>query len=162
MPYRNYEDATVRNNIRKARARHAQLKQLLNGKSSLTLKAPLRLWKACLMPVVFYGLHANYCTGVTEHGACLVHVAVTKQLKAQANSPVHITRAPTTKLFARPLVRDPISFLCNLCTLHDKLTVSCLRTAHWQWLHMLNALVDCLPNYLHSQRRRLKQFFLRM
>ncbi|CAE7462527.1 jockey\pol [Symbiodinium natans] len=98
ISYKNFEDATVRRNIRKAQHRYHQLRKLLNGHHSLTQHTRLRLWRACLEPIFYYALHV---VGVTKSGSRLLHTALVKQLRAVCASPVHITRESTADLLGR-------------------------------------------------------------
>ncbi|CAE7218000.1 unnamed protein product [Symbiodinium natans] len=98
IAYHNFEDATLKRNIRKAQGRYQQLRKILNGHHNLTQTTRLRLWRACIEPIFYYALHT---TGITKQGSHLLYTALIKQLRAIGASPVHITHESSTDLLAR-------------------------------------------------------------
>ena len=119
VSYRQFEDATVKRNISRAKQRYGQLRRVLTTRSVLHPVHRLRLWRACLESVFLYGLPA---VGVTPHGLHLLQVSMTKQIRAVLRSPVHITHESNQALWHRTGLTETGSLLAHRClSLQDRL-----------------------------------------
>ncbi|CAE7364632.1 unnamed protein product, partial [Symbiodinium sp. CCMP2592] len=100
---------TVQHRTQLAWAAWTRLRPLLTGAQAPALELRLRLWRACIPPILLYGLDCMPLSGKLLHE---VQRLLTRQLRAVARSQAHITHETTAALHARlrvPFAADILS-----------------------------------------------------
>ena len=92
-----------------------RLRPLLTSAQAPSLRHRLRLWRACIPPILLYGMD---CMPVTGRVLRMLQGVLTRQLRAVAKSQAHITQETTFSLHSRlriPLVLDVLKRAASKC-----------------------------------------------
>ena len=108
ISYENFEDSTVHHRITAARATFGRLRKALTSRSSLSCKARVNLWKACVGTTLYYSLAS---VGVTLNGLQKVRVLVQQQLRAISRMPTHLTKVSNQELLEQLGVIEPGTYI---------------------------------------------------
>ena len=88
ISYDSFADATVHRRIVSARATYGRLRKILTSRSSMSVRARIQLWRACVGAALFYAIDSS---GVTLSGLRKIRVLVQKHLRASTRSLTHLT-----------------------------------------------------------------------
>ena len=108
LSYENFADATTHHRIVSARATYGRLRKILTSRSSLSEKARIQLWRACVGAALFYSLDSS---GVTLSGLHKIRVLVQKHLRAITRTPAHLTHISNQALLDKYGVPEPGTYL---------------------------------------------------
>ena len=85
-----------------------KLRPLLTSKDAPGLRCRFRIWQACVPPTLLYGLAA--CP-LRPRDVQALRQLCTRQLRALARAPAHLTRESNSALYARLRAKDPLQIL---------------------------------------------------
>ena len=105
ITYGDVVQLTARHRTQLAWTAWGRLRPLLSAQAP-SLRHRLRLWRACIPPILLYGMD---CMPITGSVLRLLQGVLTRQLRAVAKSPAHLTQETTLNLHSRlrvPLVLD--------------------------------------------------------
>ena len=111
LAYARCAERTLHHNMQVAQQRFNSMRKFLTGRHKLVLTQRVRLWKACILPMLTSTLEV---VGVAAADAPRISTFVQKQLRAIARSPAHLTHETNEALHARLAVPDV------LCLLHQR------------------------------------------
>ena len=106
--YHRFEDATADWRVTQARANYQRVRHILNSRRHLSLNRRVSAWRAIVWPSLKYGVAA---TGLTKRGLCRMKGVMMRQIRAMANSPVHLTGESNDKLLRRLHLDDVLTCL---------------------------------------------------
>ena len=92
-----------------------RLRPLLTSAQAPSLRHRLRLWRACIPPILLYGMD---CMPITGSVLRLLQGVLTRQLRAVAKSQAHLAQETTLSLHSRlrvPLVLDVLKRAASKC-----------------------------------------------
>ncbi|CAE7215889.1 unnamed protein product, partial [Symbiodinium natans] len=98
LSYQAYEKATVLHRLAQSKAAYHRLRPVLTSKSTLNQRERLRVWQVCVLSCLRYGLDS---IPLTQGLLKLIQVQCARQIRAITRSPVHLSREPTARLYAR-------------------------------------------------------------
>ena len=144
LSYISFEKETVRYRMQQCAAAFSRLRRVLTSKSGLRTSDRVRLWTVCVRTCLLYGLDN---VPLTPSLAAKLRVQCTRQIRAIARSPVHLTRETTEQLFARLSVKDTLVVLCEMLPgRDDSLTQCSVTTVSLAWtLRVREACLRCIP-----------------
>ena len=108
LAYDNYMDVTVQHRIVTARATYGRLRKVLTSRSTLSIRARIHLWKACVGAALFYALDSS---GVTLSGLHKIRVLVQKHIRAISRQPAHVTHVGNQELLTKLGVPEPGAYI---------------------------------------------------
>ena len=108
LSYDGFADATVHHRIVSARATYGRLRRILTSRSSMSVRARVQLWRACVGAALFYAIDSS---GVTLSGLRKIRVLVQKHLRAITRSPTHLTHLSNQALLDKFGVPEPGAYI---------------------------------------------------
>ncbi|CAE7357226.1 unnamed protein product [Symbiodinium sp. CCMP2592] len=108
ISFARFEEYTAAHRRQAGMATYHRLRQHLHSKRAWPLHKRIRLWKAYILPTVFYALTAS---GLTDKSASMIRVELIKQLRAIAGSPRHLTLEPDAQFLERLGLESPLQML---------------------------------------------------
>ncbi|CAE7249989.1 unnamed protein product [Symbiodinium sp. CCMP2592] len=108
ISFARFEEYTAAHRRQAGIATYHRLRQHLHSKRAWPLHKRIRLWKAYILPTVFYALTAS---GLTDKSASMIRVELIKQLRAIAGSPRHLTLEPDAQFLERLGLESPLQML---------------------------------------------------
>ena len=102
ISYHDPVSCSIAHRLQAAWTAWGHLRPMLTSANAPCLKLRLKLWLTCLPAVLLYGLHTLALS--TRHVDKL-QAALTRQLRALARSPVHLSRESTEALHSRLRVK---------------------------------------------------------
>ena len=85
-----------------------RLRKFLMAKRTVSFKRRLALWKSTVIPSMFYAVTAS---GLDRRGYDLIRIQMTKQVRAIANSPRHLTLESDNDFWRRIGIPNPLQLL---------------------------------------------------
>ncbi|CAE7206611.1 unnamed protein product [Symbiodinium sp. CCMP2592] len=110
ISFARFEEYTAAHRRQAGIATYHRLRQHLHSKRAWPLHKRIRLWKAYILPTVFYALTAS---GLTAKSASMIRVELVKQLRAIAGSPRHITLEPDAQFLEGLGLESPLQLLVH-------------------------------------------------
>ncbi|CAE7790745.1 unnamed protein product [Symbiodinium sp. CCMP2592] len=108
ISFARFEEYTAAHRRQAGIATYHRLRQHLHSKRAWPLHKRIRLWKAYILPTVFYALTAS---GLTAKSASMIRVELVKQLRAIAGSPRHLTLEPDAQFLEGLGLESPLQLL---------------------------------------------------
>ena len=108
ISFRQLSTPTVQHRRQIVAAAWSRLKPVLCKRSSLSLQHKVKIWRACIPPMMQHGLTASH---VRSDDFQRVRTMLIKQLRAIAKSPVHLYHESTQDLLSRLQIPDPWDML---------------------------------------------------
>ncbi|CAE7235660.1 Pol, partial [Symbiodinium sp. CCMP2456] len=124
--YTGFELQALRHRQKAAAQNRQRLLKFLHSKI-LSLRQRTRLYRACVVSSLLYGLHA---VGVTTQMLRDIEASDSRALRAIARSPAHLYHESTVKLRQRLQVESPTAILCKLLKKRCRV---CADHEHRQW-----------------------------
>ena len=103
ISFDRFEEYTAAHRCQAGVATYHRLRKHLHSKRAWPLHKRLRLWKAYVLPTVFYALSAS---GLTAKSAAQIRIELVRQLRAIAGRPRHLTLESDTQ-FLESIGMDP-------------------------------------------------------
>ncbi|CAE7725435.1 unnamed protein product [Symbiodinium sp. CCMP2592] len=110
ISFGRFEELNATHRCQAGIATYNRLRQHLHSKRTWPLAKRLRLWKAYVLPTVFYSLTAS---GLTEKGASCIRVALLRQLRAIAGRPRHLTLESDAQFLLNLGMPTPLQLLID-------------------------------------------------
>ncbi|CAE7830781.1 unnamed protein product [Symbiodinium sp. CCMP2592] len=102
ISYQQPAASSITHRIQAAWTAYGHLRPLLTCANAPRLSLRLKLWAACIPAVLTYGLHV---LNLTERQINQLQAVATRQLRAVAKAPSHLTHETTEALYARLKVK---------------------------------------------------------
>ncbi|CAE7778052.1 unnamed protein product, partial [Symbiodinium sp. KB8] len=108
ISFDRFEEYTADHRCQAGIATYHRLRKHLHSKRAWPLHKRIRLWKAYVLPTVFYALTAS---GLTSNGAARLRIELVRQLRAIAGRPRHITLESDAQFMSSIGVEPPLQAL---------------------------------------------------
>ena len=108
ISFRQLSTPTMQHRRQIVAAAWSRLKPVLCKRSSLSLQHKVKIWRACIPPMMQHGLTTSH---IRSDDFQKVRTMLIKQLRAIARSPVHLYHESTQELLSRLRVPDPWDML---------------------------------------------------
>ena len=108
ISFDRFEEYTADHRCQAGIATYHRLRKHLHSKRAWPLHKRIRLWKAYVLPAVFYALTAS---GLTHKGAARIRIELVRQLRAIAGRPRHITLESDAQFLDSIGVEPPLQIL---------------------------------------------------
>ncbi|OLP75311.1 LINE-1 reverse transcriptase-like [Symbiodinium microadriaticum] len=108
ISFDRFEEYTADHRCQAGIATYQRLRKHLHSKRAWPLHKRIRLWKAYVLPTVFYALTAS---GLTSNGAARLRIELVRQLRAIAGRPRHITLESDTQFLDSIGMEPPLQIL---------------------------------------------------
>ena len=110
ISYADFENQNAKHRVQAGKVAFQRLRPYLMNRRALSFAKRVALWKATVVSSTFYGITAS---GITPKGLDLMRVTLTKQVRAMANSPRHLTLESDRDFWQRLRLKAPADLLLD-------------------------------------------------
>ncbi|CAE7465707.1 pol, partial [Symbiodinium microadriaticum] len=110
ISYADFENQNAKHRVQAGKVAFQRLRPYLMNRRALSFTKRVALWKATVVSSTFYGITAS---GITPKGLDLMRVTLTKQVRAMANSPRHLTLESDHDFWQRLRLKAPADLLLD-------------------------------------------------
>ncbi|CAE7678807.1 unnamed protein product [Symbiodinium sp. CCMP2592] len=158
ISYSDFENMNARHRAHAGHVAFTRLRQYLMARRTLPLHKRLALWKATVAASTLYSITA---AGLTQKSFDLIRVQMTKQIRAMANSPRHLTLESDSALLKRLKLLSPADMIESRLLALVSRTSELAQTLHPDDVRIMPLIVDWeaarLQHFRDLRKPRLKQ-----
>ena len=141
ISYADFENQNAKHRVQAGKVAFQRLRPYLMNRRALPFAKRVALWKAAVVSSTLYGITAS---GITPKGLDLMRVTLTKQVRAMANLPRHLTLESDHDFWQRLRLKAPTN-----CSWTEHRPFSIAPRSYFTYLR--RAMSGSRPPFLHGR-----------